>query len=388
MVEWRMRVLRLLAAVCLPIAGFAVCVSHAQQHEPGTGSAQVAPASKAPKQVQQPDVRLDSKPHTSLDSSLDSSLPPMDLGLGASPDIDLGHDIVPTTPPGMESRSVPGNPRMVYFSLPYRTVDNIAAADSAILASRRSELAQAAAKRGFDLKQSGWVEQQAVCPAMQPDAEAVVGVPPAEGGEGSILLHFVRHGEDGRRSAFVAVVPRAEGEPVRVNSVARNQAPKRNQARGDAAAEVLLSKKPDRAMVKQALPPATLFANMQPVKGWIPVSACVAEMQGSIVHIPNEPFLSEDIITAPPPLLRLLLNGEHKVVFTDRFEGNPYDYTVWDEHVSRSGKLVSTQHDRVKIVPRPVTNPPEPQPRMIADIPQPPVHIRPAPPSPLSGQKQ
>ncbi len=374
-----MRVLRLLAAmVCLLIAGSAPgSVADAQQHEPGTGSSQISPASKAPKQVQQPDVRLDSKPHTSLDQSIDSSIPAMDLGLGSNPDIDLGHDIVPTTPPGMESRDIPGNPRMVYFSLPYRTEDNITPADRAILASRQSELSQAAARRHFDLKQPGWVEQQAVCPAMQPDAEAVVGVPAA--GSGSILLHFVRDGEDGRRSAFVAIVPREDGLQVRINPVARNK---------DIARKALPSQKVDRAMVNQALPPATLFANLQPVKGWIPVAACLAEMQGTIAHIPNEPFLSEEIITAPPPLLRLLLNGEHKVVFTDHFAGNPNSYLVWDEHVSRRGRLLKAQYEQVKIVPRPVTTPPTPQPRMIADIPQPPTVIKPEPPSPLSGEKQ
>ncbi len=370
-----MRVLSLLAiAVCLSLPGSAL---EAQQHEPGTGSAQVSPASQAPKPVQQPDVRLDSKPHTSLDSSLDSSIPAMDLGLGSSPDIDLGHDIVPTTPPGMLSRSEPGNPRMVYFSLPRRAPGDMTAADSAIVASRQSDLAQAAKKRGFDVTQAGWQNQQEVCPAMQPDAEAVVGVPAAEGGEGTILLHYVRHGEDGRSSAFTALVPRASNAPVRVNLVARRKAEARYE---------LLSPKTKGAVVNDAFPPATLYANLQPVQGWIAASACIAQINGASPQIPNEPFLSEDITTAPPPLLILLLTGEREMVFTDRVSDERY--VVWDEHVSRRGRMLDSHHEQVKIVPRPVTNPPVPQPVTIADIPQPPVHITPEPPSPLSGEKQ
>ena len=370
-----MRLPSLLAiAVCLLLPG---CALEAQQHEPGTGSAQVSPASQAPVPVQQPDVRLDSKPHTDLDASIDSSIPGMDLGLGSTPDIDLGHDIVPTTPPGMLSRSEPGNPRMVYFSLPRRLPGEMTPADNAIVASRQGDLGQVAKKRGFDLTEPGWQYQQQVCPAMQPDAQAVVGAPAGEGGAGTILLHFVRHGEDGRSSAFTALIPRAGSAPVRVNPGARRKAEARYE---------LLSPKTKGAVVNDALPPATLYAALQPVQGWIAASACIAQISGAFPQIPNEPFLSEEITTAPPPLLRLQLTGEREMVFTDRV--NDDHYVVWDEHVSRRGRMRDSHHEQVKIVPRPVTNPPVPQPRMIADIPQPPVRTTPEPPSPLSGDKQ
>ena len=371
-----MRVSSLLAvAICLSFAGPALS---AQQHEPGTGSTRITPASKAPRQVQRPNVRLDSKPHTSIDNSVDSSQEPMDLGLGASSILDLGHDIVPVTPPGMVSRSVPGNPRMVYFSLSQRTLDDITAADRTILASRQADLAHAAAGRGFDLKQPGWVYRQAVCPAMQPDAEAVSGVPAADDGQGFLLLHFTRRGDAGRISTFTALVPRVGGRPVRVIAVARRKTESRRE---------LLSGKTNRAAVNEALPPSTLYSNLQPVKGWIPASACIAEIDGAMPRIPNEPFLSEAIITAPAPSIRLMLNGQRKVIFTDYSAGSDH-YIVWNEHVSRRGRLLQTRHNQVKVVARPVTNPPTPQPRMIADVPQPPTRIRPEPPSPLSGEKQ
>ncbi len=345
--------------------------------EPGTHATQLTPASKAPKPVQQPDVRLDSKPHTDLDFSLDSSLTPPDLGLGASPEIDLGPDILPTTPPGMISRSVEDNPRLVYFALPHHSGEGIGQADGSLIASRQNDLVRAAAFHGFDLQQSGWQYQQGICPAMQPDAEQVVGVPAGGGGEGFIVLHFVRSKGNGRSSAFTAVIPREGTLPVRVISVVHG---------GVEEGHVLLGAKTSGTVVNEALPPATLYKNLEPVQGWIPASACIAELAGAYPHVPNEPYLSEDILTAPPPLLRLLRNGERKMVFTDRVDDG--HYVVWDEHVSNHGRMLGAEHEVVRVMPRPVTNPPIPRTRFLVDLPEPKTRITPAPPSPLSGEKQ
>ncbi len=351
--------------------------------EPGTHNSQVTPASQAPKPVQQPDVRLDSKPHTDIDASVDSAPQPMDLGLdlglGANRDIDLGHDIVAVTPPGMLSRSVPGNPRMVYFSLPVRAGDEITAADAAIIAARHEDLARAAKARGLNLSQSGWSYQQTVCPATQPDAEALVGVPAGDG-QGAILLHFTRQDGD-RAAAFTAVVPRANNEPVRAVKLVRKKV-----KHATTEQQALSVKKESDKAVNEALPPATLYRNLSPEMGWIAVSDCVAQVGGATPQIPNEPFLSEDILTAPTPLLKLRVDGEHDVIFTDRLDDSRY--VVWEEHVSRTGKLLETKHEQVAIVARPVTNPPVPQPITITNIPQPPTRISPEPPSPLSGSKQ
>ncbi len=347
----------------------------ARPSEPGTGSTQVKPASKAPEPVQAPNVRLDSKPHTDIDYTVDSSKTPPDLGLGATPKLDLGHDILPVTPPGMLSRGVPGNPRMVYFALPHRSGNGITPEDRATIDARQSDLVRAAAFHGFDLHQSGWMYQQGVCPAMQPDAEQVVGVPPA--GDGSILLHLIREEGEGRASAFTALVPRDPVLPVRAVAVAH---------RSVESGRALLTANTSGGVVTQALPPATLYANMEPVKGWIAASACIAEIGGAYPHIPNETFLSEDILTAPTPLIRLLLNGERKVTFTDRIDEK--HYVVWDQHVSNHGRMLDAQHETVRIVARPVTNPPAPKPRMIANIPEPKTRITPEPPSPISGNKQ
>ncbi len=390
-----MRVLRLLPlAICLLLAGaklFAqenVPTQATQPHpqatvppsatptEPGTGNSRVAPASKSPKPVQGPDVRLDSKPHTDLDNSVDSSMLEPDLGMGATPIVDLGHDILPVTPAGMLSRSETDNPRMVYFALPHRSGDGISAGDSAIIAARQADLVRAAAFRGFDLKRAGWLYQQGVCPVLQPDAEQVAGIPAAGGGEGFILLHFVKQ-EEGRSSAFTAIVPRESGFPVRAITVAHRSVEDQHE---------FLSEKTSGAVVNEALPASTLYKNLQPVQDWIATSACIAEMGGAYPHIPNEPYLSEDIITAPPPLIRLLISGDRKITFTDRVDDT--HYVVWDEHVSNHGRMLDAQHEHVTIVPRPVTNPPVPQPRLIANIPQPPIRVTPDPPSPLSGNKQ
>ena len=391
-----MNVQRLLAAalLSLPFSGLPACAQTDGQQsaqpnpqqtappsatptEPGTRSATVTPASKAPTPVQAPDVRLDSKPHTDIDYSVDSSSIPPDPGLGASKQMDLGHDIVPVTPPGMLSRSEQGNPRMVYFALPHRSGDEISASDKTIIAAREHDLQRAAAYRGFDLKQSGWMYQQGVCPAMERDAESVVGVPAADGGSGFIVLHFVRHDAESRVSAFTAIVPREAALPVRAVSVVHH---------GVEQAREYLSKKTSGSVVNEALPPATLYANMQPEQGWIPASACIAEMGGAYPHIPNEPYLSETITVAPPPMVELLLNGERKITFTDQI--NDSYYSVWGEHIGSRGRMLDANHKVIKIIPRPVTNPPVPQPRLIADVPQPPSRITPPAPSPISGDKQ
>ena len=360
-------------ALLLPIAGF---YAHAQQHEPGTGSTQITPASKAPAPVQRPDVRLDSKPHTDIDPTVDSSITPMDPGLGASPVMDLGHDIVATTPAGMLSRSVPGNPRMVYFSLPQRTGDAITPGDRAIIMARQGDLAGAA--RGFSAVQDPGAYQQGVCPAMQPDAEAVVGVPAAGDGQGFILLHSPDAQGAGRKNAgYTAIVPRAAGLPVRASRAVPIEYKKKPH---EAKAKL------DRAMVMEALPPATLYGNLQPVQDWIAASACIAETAGAQPQIPNEPFLDEEITTAPEPTLRLMLSGERQVVFTDRLDDA--HYVIWHEHVSRKGQMLDARYEPIVVAPRPVTNPPVPPTHAINNIPQPPRHVTPEPPSPLAGVKQ
>ncbi len=343
--------------------------------EPGTQDTQLKPASKAPAPVQVPDVRLDSKPHTDIDYTVDSSKEAPDLGLGASPEMDLGHDITATTPPGMLSRSELDNPRSVYFALPHRAGEGISPDDSTAIAARQGDLIRAAAFKGFNLRQAGWMYQQGVCPAMQPDAEQIVGVPAA--GEGFILLHFIRSDGGGHSSAFTAVVPRDASLPVRAVAVARHSVENNYD---------FLAPKGSGAVVNEALPPAILYKNMEPEKDWIAASACIAEVGGAYPHIANEPFLTEDILTAPPPLIRLLRNGDRKITFTDRVDDR--HYVVWDEHVSNHGRMLDGEHKAEKIKLRPVTNPPTPKSHMLAEVPQPKSHILPPPPSPLSGEKQ
>jgi hypothetical protein len=63
-----------------------------QEAEPGASSAQVSPASAAPKTEAQPDLRTDSKPDTGQDFSTDSSPAADALGPDLTPVMDLGLD--------------------------------------------------------------------------------------------------------------------------------------------------------------------------------------------------------------------------------------------------------------------------------------------------------
>ena len=369
------RLFPLAAAVFfLPATGLLL---HAQQTlpaEPGTESTQVSPASKAPNPVQKPDVRLDSTPHTDLDESLDSA--PYDQGLGVNVPLAMGPPLFPPTPAGMIARSASGDPRMVYFALRHRSGDDLTPTDRSVLDAREADLARAAAYHGYYLKQPGWMYQQGLCPATQPDAEQVTGVPAAADGEGFLLLHFVQT-EDGRVSAFTAIVPRVAGLPVRVIAVAHRNV----ERRGD-----FLSEKTSGQAVNEAIPPAALYQNMQPQMDWIAATACIAEIGGAYPHIPNEPYLSDAIMIAPPPLIRLLVDGQRRITFTDRIDDT--HYVIWDEHISRHGRMLDAQHEEVSVKPRPLTNPPLPPIHALAAPAQPSVHIKPPPPSPFSGARQ
>lgn len=379
-----MRVLSL-AAWLLCLSASPLCLAQAQQqtapHEPGTGSEAVTPASKALPTVQTPDVRIDSAPHTEIDASVDSpaesGVASSGMDLGGAATFSLGQDIVPATPVGMLSRSVPGNPRMVYYALPHVSGDQIASEDSTIIASRQADLVKAAAFHGFDLKQSGWLYQQGICAPMQPNAEHITGIAPGDNGQGFILLHFVRHDDSGKVYSFAAIIPRQPGLPVRVVS---------GFHRSVENGFDFLSSKTSGGVVNEALPPETLYKNMQPTQDWIATSACIAEIGDAYPHIPNEPYLSEAITTAPPPQIRLMLDGERRVIFTDRIDDS--HYVVWNEHISRQGKMLDAQHDQVRIIPRPITNPPVPQPRLLSNLKQPRVKIAPEPPSPIAGTRQ
>ncbi len=367
-----------------------------QPAEPGTGTSTVTPASKAPTPVQKPDLRLDSKPTTAISSTLDStptsqysdlSLDPMDLGLGASPLVDLGFDIIPAVPAGMLSRSEPRNPSMVYYSLPVVAGNEIADADKAILDARHADLAHAAGSRGLDLNNSGFQPRQTICPATQPGINPAIGVPAAGNGQGFILLNFRRDDANANSRGFAAIVPRDASLPVRViKDPGRRPEPKRNKK---AKEHQILHSKQDTSFVNEALPPATLYADLQPVQDWIATSACIATMGGASPSIPNEPYLTagnNNTISAPPPLIRLLRNGERKVTFTDRVDEGHFD--IWDEHVSHRGKMLDAERQERQVRELAVTNPPVPPVHRRDNIPQPPSHITPEPPSPLSGDKQ
>lgn len=350
--------------LCAPLGASQVWAQSAGQAESATPGAALTPATKVTSPVLQPDLRLD------------SALPPQTLGLGANFALLLGQDIRPVTPAGMIGRSVPGDPALVYFALRHRSGDDLTSSDRAILDAREPDLVRAAAYHGYYLKQPGWMYQQGICPAAQANAAQVVGVPAGADGQGFLVLHFVRR-TDGRVSAFSAIVPRTAGLPVRVVTVAH---------RGVEQRADFLSAKTSGVAVNEALPPSVLYSNLQPQMDWIAASACIAEMGGGYPHIPSAPYLTDAIMTAPTPEIRLMLDGQRRVIFTDRTDDS--HYVVWQEHVSNHGRMLDGQHQIVRIVPRPILNPPGPPSHAEATPALPPVHIKPPPPSPLSGQAQ
>ncbi len=374
-----MRVLSLFASTVVLAAGLPHL--YAQQSEPGTGSTQVAPANTAPKTEAAPNLRVNSMPHTDLSASTDSAPTPMDLGLGVTAAPDLGPDVLPPTPAGMLSSAEPDNPRMLYYSLPYLPMDRISAGDRQIIAARQADLTHAADSRGLRLNQADWTYRQAVCPAMQPDAEKIEGVPAGADGQGFILLQFSRgEEEEGRPAAFVAIVPRSGSLPVQVIPVPSFKASKKPKQRET------LKKKSSREAINEAFPPEELHASLQPIEGWIAASACLAELEGAAPRIPDEPDLGQNLITAPSPLLKLHLDGSREVIFTDRVdEGH---YVIWDANVRPHGQIAGAQKLLLPVVPVTIENPPVPQPHLIANIPDPPMHITPPPPSPISSDHQ
>jgi hypothetical protein len=147
----------------------------------------------------------------------------------------------------------------------------------------------------------------------------------------------------------------------------------------------LYQKKQDRPF-NDAIPPSTLFANLQPREDWLATSACLSELGGAHVNIPVQAELDNEMTTEPGPQLRLTLDGRRKVIFSDQQAANRI--SVWNEWVTSKGKLYKAEQQSHVARPLLVTNPPAPAPRTIANIPDPPEKILPAPPSPLSGQQQ
>jgi hypothetical protein len=369
-----MRVFFLLpaVAVCLCCGGHSM---HAQENEAG----RLAPASRATQPIQagnRSGAPLGSDLVSPSDTSAYSLYAPRDLNLGGAPGTLYPPDAVPPTPIGMLAHSEPANPAMVYFTLPHLSGNDLSQADAAIVAQRQQDLIRAATYRGYDLHLSGWLYQQGICPQSQPASRAIAGVPVTPDGPGFILLHFVRR-EDSRVSSFTAVVPRDSSLPVRTIGIAHGSMEQHQD---------FLSVDTTGAVVNEAMPPPTLYASLQPFGGWISASACVAELGGAYPHIPNEPSLSSAITIAPSPFLRLGLHGEREVLFTDRIDAS--HYVVWDEQVSKTGKMLKAHREQFTAASRPVTNPPVPASVFKASAPEPPTRIKPYPPGPVPTEVQ
>jgi hypothetical protein len=355
--------------------------------EPGTGNSQISPATQAPQTHPDPNLRVDSMPHTDQSPSTDSALGEQEgpgttvdqavtgvdnLGIEQTTLMDLGYDTTPVRPPDMVGTHQPGNPSLLYLALDQRTPGQMQPADAAIISGRQSDIGAAAHSHGYNLADPGWTYHQVVCPASEPT---------------SILLQYTRGQESGqgenrkgdRESIFTAVIPRdkANSASVQVIGALHDKPVPRRQS--------LYKNKATRPF-QAALPPDQLFAHLQPREDWLATSACIASLGGAQPEIPVWAELDDQAATAPGPLLRLLLDGERKVIFSDQQADNRV--SVWNEWISRKGKLTRAEQQTSTFKPEPITNPPVAAPRTISNIPDPPEKILPAPPSPLSGEHQ
>ena len=371
-----MRVFRCVA-VAASLLAFAGLPLHAQNTDApdagitaGSDASQIVPANRAPDPVQAPDVRLDSAPHATISSALYYPDFPVDIYAA------LGVPFRPVTPPGMIGRSEPSDPFMIYFALRHRSGDEMSPADRAVLDAHETSLVRAAAYHGYDLRQSGWMFQQGICPAMQPESQRLSGAPAADDGEGALLLHFVRH-EDGRVSTFTAIVPRDGDRPVHVASVAHRSVESRHE---------LESEKITGVVANDAIPPATLRVSLEPDRDWLATAACLAEVAGAYPHIPDQVAFAEDPLLAPPPRIELRLDGGRNVTLADRVDQT--HYTVWTEHVSATGRVGESSKSDERIVANTPTNPPLPPVQTLGPPAEPHWITMPPPPNPLSNQQQ
>ena len=210
-----------------------------------------------------PDLRADSKPKTGAAPETDSTPLALDLGGNSPAFLDLGFDPNVKAPSGMIAKSPADNPLLFYLALEHRSGDTITAADASLIAGRQADLVRAAALHGYDLKQSGWLYQQAVCPETEARPDM---------GAGALVLHFVRHasGGDERKgieSLFTAIVPRDERKVRVVAVLHRNTTPFHAALHGGQNSHV----------VNLAIPEAALYDHLQPHADWVATSACIAE---------------------------------------------------------------------------------------------------------------
>jgi len=259
-----------------------------------------------------------------------------------------------------QANQAANQPRYVhYLSLEHRTPEQVSSEDHDLLQARSKSIADTAEIYGYDLSQSGWAWDQAICPAFP----------------GTVMVHYLKKYPDGSESLFTALVPRGNGRVRVVPALHRN------------AADYLPSvKDPHHYSLFNELVPADIAKqDASPEGKWLVLGVCYAEMVGGRPNVPDDPSLDVAMIRAPASTFRVdSVAKTREIQFPDR-EGQDVlrsgsmtlnedgrltsatseDYATYIAHVVKFAEPAGT------VTP----NPPEPAPKIITPTVQPTITV-------------
>jgi hypothetical protein len=231
-----------------------------------------------------------------------------------------------------------------YFVLEHRSPEQLEPEDAALLKKRKRDVLAEAEFYGYDMSAKGWSYEQSVCPLM-PDF---------------VMLRYSSKDAAGAESLFTILVPRSGGR-IRIVPVLNHGATRFKPAPLDPRNYQLFS---------QLVPAEVAVKNSGPDGKWILLSICFAEMTGARPQVPNDPSLDIRMIKAPPPILRISINGkDHEVRFTDPI--SPKEYRLWEISYNGAGQITSVNDDVQSFGEPVVRTAPEPTPKLITPPPAP-----------------
>jgi hypothetical protein len=221
-------------------------------------------------------------------------------------------------------------PHRILLQLDREDPSQMSAADSQVVASRQEQLNSAAATAGFNLQQSGWSYQQAVCPVL-PTA---------------VFLQYQAETGTSHASRFVAVVPRGTGD-VQIVPVQRGgNSPFTSSSENGNTIAIFNS------LVAQA--GVNLYnPAMDEDDGWVKLALCYAELAGDhpttllTDTIYGESF--ERNVTMPKRTYNDR-KGDFVLTFSD--VNNPQSTVNWNLKFDKTAHLAS-----VTVVPQKMNSP-------------------------------
>lgn len=252
-----------------------------------------------------------------------------------------------TTPPPAGS-SASEQPR--FLQLDHRSAAEADRADAALIRAKASAIATEAAFFGYDLHASGWIWNEAVCPAI-PDR---------------LLLHYQRTSHDGAVSLFTALVPRGNDRVYVVPVLYRNATPFKSAPGSERSI----------AVFNRAVPPDVAEKNLQPDGQWLLMGLCYADMVGAESHALQRSGDDVSLALAPLPTLHIIESAStRQVIFTDR--DAPGQYLVWTLNFTSHGRLLTAGATKLSDYTAPLRKGKEPPVRPVPPGKEPPVKVMP-----------